>query len=137
MQMHQRWASQRIGTLIAGLCLAAIGTSATWGADGALRRPGVIMGKVTEGPTTPVCRPHIPCARPFANATIQVLDSATRNPVRTAVTNRFGNFRVVVRPGAYLVHVQVVDFPRCPEAKAVVRSLRLTRVKIACDTRIR
>lgn len=136
MQMHQRW-TRRIGTLIAGLSLATIGTSATWGVDGALRHRGVIMGNITEGPTTPVCRPNTRCTRPFANATIQVLDDATRNPVGTAVTNRFGNFRVAVPPGAYLVHVQVVDFPRCPEVKAVVRPLRLTRVKIACDTGIR
>jgi hypothetical protein len=136
MQKHRRW-TQRIGTLIAGLSLAATGTSATWGVDGALGRTGVIVGQVTEGPTTPVCRPNIPCTRPFANANIEVLDSATRNLVARAVTNRRGNFRVAVPPGTYLVHVQVIDFPRCPEATAAVRPLRLTRIRIACDTRIR
>jgi hypothetical protein len=137
MKIHQRW-TRRIGILIAGLSLAAIGTSATWAVDRALRRPGVIMGHVTEGPITPVCRPSIPCTRPFSNATIQVLDGATRNPVGTAVTNRFGNFRVAVLPGRYLVHVQVVGlFPRCPEVEAVVRQRHVTRVKVACDTGIR
>jgi hypothetical protein len=106
--------------------------------DGASRRSGVIMGNVTEGPTTPVCRPNVPCTRPFANATIEVLDRATRNPVGTAITNHLGNFRVAVLPGAYLVHVRVVGlFPRCPEAEAVVRRRHLTRVKVACDTGIR
>lgn len=135
MKIHQRW-TRRVGILIAGLSLATIGPSATWGLDRA--RPGVIGGNVTEGPTTPVCRPNIPCTRPFSNATIQVLDSATRNPVGMAVTNRFGNFRVAVLPGRYLVHVQVVGlFPRCPEVGAVVRQRHVTRVKVACDTGIR
>ena len=132
MKIRQRW-TRRIGILIAGLCLALIGTSATWAA-----RPGVIMGHVTEGPVTPVCQPNIPCTKPFSHATIQVLDSATRNPVGTAVTNRFGNFRAAVPRGRYLVHVHVVGlFPRCPEVAAVVRPRHVTRVKIACDTGIR
>ena len=72
--------------------------------------PGV-AGQVIEGPTTPVCRPNIPCTRPFANATVHVQDSATQNPVGTAVTNARGNFLVSVPQGAYIVRVQTGALP--------------------------
>ena len=98
--------------------------------------PGV-AGQVVEGPTTPVCRPNIPCTKPFANATVHVQDSATQNPVGTAVTNARGNFLVSVPQGAYIVRVQTGTLPRCPEFPATVGATNFTLVHIACDTGIR
>jgi hypothetical protein len=46
------------------------------------------------------------------------------------LSNGRGNFRVEVPPGSYLVHVQAVDFPRCPEALAAVRGHHYTAVRI-------
>jgi hypothetical protein len=136
MQIAKRWSARPAGLLVMTSCLAIWNTTA-WAQAGAPAYRSGITGHVVEGPITPVCRPGVPCTRPFANATIQVVDSATRNTAGTAVTNRRGNFRVEVPPGSYLVHVQVVDFPRCPEVQAVVRGHHYTAVRIDCDTGIR
>jgi hypothetical protein len=101
------------------------------------RYRSAIAGHVVEGPTTPVCRPNVACTRPFANATVLVLDSTNHNTVGTAVTNGRGNFLVRVSPGDYLVHMQVVDFPRCPEVQVKVRRRHVIVVHIDCDTGIR
>ena len=136
--MQKRRIASRIEQLVMTSCLAAIWSAAAWAGPGRVPRYGSgIMGHAVEGPTTPVCRPSVPCTRPFANATVLVLDRTNRNTVGTAVTNRRGNFRVRVLPGVYLVHVQVVDFPRCPEVEATVRRQHFTVVRIDCDTGIR
>jgi hypothetical protein len=97
MQTSEWLISHRIGHLVAALCLITIGsTTASAQADRACARdltavvvtgygPGV-AGQIIEGPTRPVCRPNTPCTRPFANATVLVLDGANRNTVSTAVT---------------------------------------------------
>ena len=148
MQTHQRRISPRIGQLVTALCLVTIGNASAWAqADQTRPRdltavvvtgygPGV-AGQIIEGPTTPVCRPNIPCTKRFANATILVLDGTNRNTVGTAVTNARGNFIVTVPPGAYLVHVQVADFPRCPEVQATVGPSKFALVHVSCDTGIR
>jgi hypothetical protein len=149
MQTYQRrWIAHRIGPLVTASWLAVIGSATAWAQiDRAPPRdpptvvvprygPGV-AGQIIEGPTTPVCRPNIPCTKPFANATVLVLDGTSRNSVGTAVTNARGNFIVSVPPGAYLVHVQVADLPRCPEAQATVGPGNFTVVHIDCDTGIR
>ena len=136
MHKQKRWSAHPIGQLVTASCLVAIWSNAAWAQVGAPGYRSGIVGHVVEGPTTPVCRPGVPCTRPFANATILVLDQ-NRNTAGTAVTNRHGNFRVQVPPGAYLVHVQVVDFPRCPEIQATVRPRHFTAVRMDCDTGIR
>ena len=97
--------------------------------------PGV-AGHVTLSPTTPVCQPGVPCVKPFAGATVQVLDSS-RDLVGSAVTNTSGAFIVSVPHGQYLIHVLTVDFPRCPEVPVVVGTDYFTLVKVPCDTGIR
>ncbi len=136
MRAKKRWGARQIGQLVIVSSLVVIWGTAEWAQAGAPPYRSGIAGHVVEGPTTPVCRPGVPCTRPFANATIRVLDQ-NRNTVGTAVTNRRGNFRVQVPPGAYLVHVQVVDFPRCPEIQATVRPRHFTAVHMDCDTGIR
>ena len=137
MHKQKRWRAHPIGQLATASCLGAIWSTAAWAQVGAPGYRSGIVGHVVEGPTTPVCRPNVTCTRPFANATILVLDSTNRSTVGTVVTNGRGNFRVRVPPGAYLVHVQVVDFPRCPEAQATVRRHHFTLARIDCDTGIR
>jgi hypothetical protein len=149
MQTHQRrWIAHSIGQLITASCLATIGSATAWAQiDRTPPRdpPTVIVpgygpgvaGQIIEGPTTPVCRPNIPCTRPFANATVHVQDSATQNSVGTAVTNARGNFLVSVPQGAYIVRVQTGTLPRCPEVSATVGPTNFTLVHISCDTGIR
>jgi hypothetical protein len=68
---------------------------------------------------------------------VLVLDPTNRVTVGSAVTNTSGNFLLSVAPGAYIVHVKVVDFPRCPEVQATVGQSDFTLVQITCDTGIR
>ena len=99
--------------------------------------PG-IAGHVFEGPVTPVCRPNVPCTKPFADASVLILDRTDREAVGNAVTNTGGSFIVSVPPGAYVVHVGTVGiFPRCPEVQATVGQLDFTLVQLSCDTGIR
>ena len=57
--------------------------------------------------------------------------------IGTAVTNARGNFLVSVPSGSYIVHVQVVDRPRCPEVQVMVGPSNFTLVHLSCDTGIR
>ncbi len=97
--------------------------------------PG-IAGNVSVGPTTPVCKPLLPCTRPLAGVRVEVLDNLRRS-VASAVTNSLGNFLVSVPTGTYLVHIQVLDFPRCPEAQMAVGPKAFALVGIECDTGLR
>ena len=135
MQIDKRWIARRIGQVMMASSLVALCCATAWGRP-VIRPASGIVGDVVEGPITPVCRPHVPCTRPFANATILVLNAANRSQVATAVTNAHGAFRVAVAPGSYLVHVAIIDFPRCPEASAKVTWRHVTRVHIQCSTGI-
>jgi hypothetical protein len=97
--------------------------------------PG-IAGHIVVGPTVPVCRPEIPCTRPFAGARVEILDNL-RRPIASAISNNRGNFIVSVPSGNYIVHVQVVDFPRCEEAHVAVGKSLFALTAIDCDTGIR
>jgi hypothetical protein len=140
-KMKRRPIINNVGQLVTAFFFVTVGGTAVWarGASPVVVAgygPGV-AGQVLEGPTTPVCRPNIPCTRPFANATIHVQDSATQNPVGTAVTNTRGNFLVSVPQGTYIVRVQTGPLPRCPEVSAAVGPTNFTLVHISCDTGIR
>jgi hypothetical protein len=97
--------------------------------------PG-IAGNVSVGPTTPICLPHVPCTRPFVDAHVEIFDNL-HQPVASAISNDRGNFLVSVPSGEYIVHIQVVDFPRCPEAQVTVAGKSFSLVDINCDTGIR
>jgi hypothetical protein len=97
--------------------------------------PGV-AGHVTLSPIMPVCQVGVPCSKPFAGATVQILDS-TRDVVGSAVTNTSGAFIVSVPHGQYLIHIPTVDFPRCPEVPVIVDTEYFTLVNVQCDTGIR
>ena len=97
--------------------------------------PGV-AGHIVIGPINPVCRPNLPCTRPFAGARVEILDSL-RQPVAIATSNSRGNFIVSVPRGNYIVHVQVVDFPRCDEAHVAVGTSLFVLAAINCDSGIR
>lgn len=98
--------------------------------------PG-IAGNVSEGPTTPVCVPGVPCTRPLANAILQILDYTTHTPVGEATSDASGNFIVNVPASEYLVQVTTVNFPRCPEQTVTVTGQSLALTQINCDTGIR
>jgi hypothetical protein len=130
--------------LFTACMFAAICSSTAVAQTGILPSPGLnvpgygpgIAGQIVVGPTAPVCRPEIPCTRPFAGARVEILDNL-RRLVASAISNKSGNFIVSVPSGDYIVHVQVVDFPRCEEANVTVGPSLFVLAAIECDTGIR
>jgi hypothetical protein len=98
--------------------------------------PG-IAGTVSEGPTTPVCVPEVPCTRPIANALLQIFDYTTHAMVGTVRSNSSGNFTISVPDSEYLVQVMTVNFPLCPEQVVAVTGQNFALTQVSCDTGIR
>ena len=140
----------RIKQFAAAALLASIGSTAASATQlepaptqeaHALVMPGYgpgVAGHVIEGPSTPVCRPDIPCKKPFADASVLIVDQKTRDSVGEVVTNTSGNFLITEPPGVYVVHVHRVGlYPRCADVQVTVGQIDFTPVQINCDTGIR
>ena len=63
--------------------------------------PSGIKGIVIKSPISPVCREGVPCSAPAAGVTLAFFRGGTR--VATATTSGLGTYRVVLRPGTYVV----------------------------------
>ena len=64
--------------------------------------PSGIRGGVIKSPTTPVCQEGVSCNAPAAGIVLIVRRSGRR--VATVTTSDAGTYRVVLRPGTYVVH---------------------------------
>jgi hypothetical protein len=132
----------------AAVLLASVGGTMAWAAVQPAPDPSVpalvvpgygpgIAGHVIESPTAPRCSPGVACTKPFADATVLIINRKTYNTVGTAVTNASGNFIASV-PQDYIVQVETVGtFPRCPTVQATVPLTDFAPVQISCDTGIR
>jgi hypothetical protein len=106
-------------------------------APAAAGRGAELRGTVTLGPTSPVCRTETPCERPYATRVV-IRSARTGRRVRTLDSDGSGHFRARLRPGLYRVRALGGDpFPRCSSATVRVRTHRVTRVAISCDTGVR
>lgn len=147
MMISCRWIWGMAKQIAPAASLAAIGGAGAWSAQPsqvlldnlpALVVPGYgpgIAGQVSEGPT-PSCQPNTSCISPFSDAIVLILDPTNRITIASAVTNTSGNFILSVGPGTYIVHIKVVDFPRCPEVQATVGQRDFALVQITCNTSI-
>ena len=129
--------------VVLGLCGSLIGLAAaqeTMADEVAFLRFGPdVAGNVTVGPSLPVCRPDIPCEKPLADASVQIisLNDDRKEVVGLAVTNTPGYFVVSVPRGDYLVHVETGFLPQCADVKITVGKQWLTFVTIDCDSGLR
>lgn len=84
------------------LVLALVAAALAAGANGA---PGAaasgIRGTVIKSQTRPVCEEGIPCSAPAAGVKLAFLRGGVR--VAIATTSKAGTYRVVLRPGTYVV----------------------------------
>jgi len=98
--------------------------------------PSGIRGTLIKSPTSPVCREGVPCSAPAAGFVLVFVRAGVR--VATATTSKAGTYRVVLRPGAY-----VVRSPRTPALGSLtpravrVRAGRFTVANFEIDTGIR
>jgi hypothetical protein len=92
-----------------------------------------LTGVVTRGPTTPVCRPDLPCSMPYAHAVLLFSRAGLTRSVRADAK---GAYRVGLAPGRYVVRVEGAQFGWRPLFAVVPRG-RYARVNVFVDTGIR
>lgn len=89
----RRWITARWLGLTAASVLAVVSVAAA-------ALPSGFRGHVTIGPLQPVCRAGTPCDGPAKRVTLTFSRTAY---VRSVVTDAAGDYRIVLRPGAYTV----------------------------------
>ncbi len=98
---------------------------------------GIVEGRVSLGPTMPVCLQGVPCDGVYAGAKI-IVRLQGGEAVAHAVTNQQGKFRVDLAAGKYIVGVETeAALPRCSEAQVIIAAGVTVRADIDCDTGIR
>ncbi|CAL1240168.1 carboxypeptidase-like regulatory domain-containing protein [Candidatus Methylocalor cossyra] len=96
--------------------------------------PGYGPGIAGHVIVAPYCPPGTFCPlylRTYPGAIVLVLNEQ-RQTVAEAHGNESGSFIVSVPPGTYILHVQTVDYPRCPEVQAVVEGEDFTLTNLRC-----
>ena len=119
------------------LALAAAGLPACGNPIAAGDGASAIEGRVSLGPSMPVCRQGIPCDRAFSGAKVVVRTESGASIAR-ATADEDGKFRVDVAAGVYNVGVDVDGpLPRCSQIRVVVTAGKPARADVDCDTGIR
>ncbi len=94
-----------------------------------------IEGKITYGPTSPVCRINEPCEKPyFGEVLIKSRDSLTLIMVFNTTEN--GDFKISLKPSTYLIETKQKFIITCNQY-VIVKNNDYTNVSINCDTGIR
>jgi hypothetical protein len=97
----------------------------------AIAKIAVVVGTVTIGPITPVCRVGVPCDRPAARVTM----TFTRlGHAFATTTDGSGGYRIRLKPGIYVVRASAGMSMR---PRAVNVRAPNTRLDFAIDTGIR
>jgi hypothetical protein len=97
----------------------------------AVAKVAVVVGTVTMGPNTPVCRVGVPCDRPAARVTL----TFTRLDHRFVTTTDDGGlYRIRLAPGIYAVRASAGMSMR---PRAVNVRAPSTKLDFAIDTGIR
>jgi hypothetical protein len=126
----------RVGLFVAGaLALAACGTS-NGPTPAPVRATGVVVGRVTAGPTCPVERIDQPCPARAVVAEVQArAGSGVVGSTRSAAD---GTYRLSLPAATYtLVAVTKNQFPRCVSRTVTVTAAQTVNGDISCDTGMR
>ena len=124
-----------IGCALLALFVAACGAGTSSGPF------GTIAGDVVAGPTCPVERVSSPCPpEPVQNRLVTISTPSGAEVARTT-TDVTGHFSVDVRPGAYVVTVQIVQgqvgLRQITPGNVSVTAGQTTTIHIELDTGIR
>jgi len=114
--------------LVASLALLAgsVGASAA--------TPSGIRGIVIKSPTKPMCEEGVPCSAPAAGVTLVFVRGGVR--VAIATTSKAGTYRVVLRPGTYVIRSARKTFGS-PMPTVRVQAGAFTVANFEIDTGIR
>ena len=122
----------RLAALVVAACAAFLAGGAAAGSSGA---PGGLWGKVSKGPTRPVCVAELPCTKPAANTQLVFRRAEFRKTVRT---DESGRYRITLRHGVYSVRVAASGLQPLPDPRVVrVPQGRSIRIDFSVDTGIR
>lgn len=135
MRFFKAQGASLLAVIIIGSLLVACGQSL----PGATH--GTLTGDVVAGPTCPVERVGQSCPpKPVPNREIQILD-ARGAVVSTTKTDTNGHFSITLAPGAYVVHVMIVQgqigMSQVSPGNVTVTSDETVYIKIELDTGIR
>jgi hypothetical protein len=121
----------RRAVLLAASLAAAIGPAAS------ARLSSGFRGTVRIGPTTPVCRPGVPCDAGYATRVV-IRNARTGTRVTTVRSDSHGRFTARLPAGRYRLQASGGrPYPRCAPVTAQVRRDRFTRVALSCDSGLR
>ena len=105
-------------------------------ASAATANPSGIRGTVIKGPTSPVCLEGVPCSAPAAGIAIAFFRGGVR--VASTTTSKAGTYRVVLRPGTYVVRSpRKLIFGTLPPRTVRVVAARFVVANFDIDTGIR
>jgi len=102
-----------------------------------------ITGFIHIGPTCPVERtpPDPNCGdKPYEGAKVLIRKKGSTAVVSQLVSDTKGNFKVVLVPGTYIIHVSSptnTSLPYCETKEAVVKTNQFISVDVSCDSGIR
>jgi hypothetical protein len=95
-----------------------------------------LKGYVKRGPTMPVCRVGVPCTEPAPG--VKLFFSRSGKVAATAITNKKGWYRVMLRPGRYAVRTNKKGPQATPQPRtATVQTSSMRRRDFLLDTGLR
>lgn len=125
--MRRLHAYTLIGLLFLTACAASAANTTTSG----------IYGQATIGPMCPVMQANVPCPDKPYQAAITVLNQS-RAKVTRFTTDAQGNFKIGLKPGAYiLVPESPKVMPHAGEQTVTVQAGQFTPVTISYDSGLR
>ena len=111
------------------------------GDDGkAKQMSGILIGTITKGPISPVIEPNVVYAPVPVKGVKVMVTSLTGKQSASAVTDKRGNFRIVLLFGTYQVTLSQLSgeaFSKDVPATITIRAGLETRMAIHMDTGIR
>ena len=111
------------------------------GDDGkAKQMSGILIGTITKGPISPVIEPNVVYAPVPVKGVKVMVTSLTGKKSASAVTDKRGNFRIVLLFGTYQVTLSQLSggaFSKDVPATITIRAGLETRMAIHMDTGIR
>jgi Carboxypeptidase regulatory-like domain len=108
--------------------------------DSTKQMSGILIGTMTKGPISPVIEPNVVYPPVPVEGVKVIITSLTDKRSASAITDKGGNFRIVLLPGTYQVTLGQLSggaFSKDVPATITIRAGLETRMAIHLDTGIR
>jgi hypothetical protein len=130
------------------LCLAVLAgllslTGPGQAGDGARPLPagrGLLTGRLSKGPTSPVEHPGIKSAKAPASGIKLLIYNAARQEIASVTADKAGHYRLPLPPGSYFIELapgQGMVFSKDLPARVTITRGQETRLNLHLDTGLR